>query len=220
VIQRRIAPLLAALALLGSSDPAFTQNVGLVAIVEDWASNSPISGLRCSGVLLSPQAIATAGHCLANRPATLLQGSLCDLPLEVGAMAATHRGPSPVEPNAADVAFATLVDPAPAASVVIAEATEGPVVVWSYGVNPTLGRAECDPRQYEGTLVRCGNEALATKWCIDAGPHSQICGGSSGAPVFRATIEGLHLVGVVSGGPVCGHEGLVVVADIDQRELP
>ena len=208
LMQVALAAALAALVPTAPEVP-ITRPPGLIALVEEWAQSTPVSGLRCSGVLLGSGELLTAGHCLSERPASIVVGSLCEPVSGRSPMLAMagFRGVRKPAPN--DAAVVEVPDMTPSILVDHAQPTSGRAVVWGYGVDQAVGRPECEPSAYNGSLVRCGMGR-----CLQAARETQLCGGSSGAPVFVETASGWALTGVVSGGPRCGHPGLVVIADI------
>jgi hypothetical protein len=202
---------LAALTVARATVPAPTRPV---ALVDAWASTSPIAGFRCSGVRLDRIHVATARHCVLGHDLAIVDGgSLCH-PIPDPVM--TESGSRSTDRLLArvDLAILTVELPTEWPELRIERATAGQALVWAYGVGPGSGRPSCSPSLYRGELGRCEATAARGGWCLTAPPDRQLCGGSSGAPVFLQTDAGWSLVGVVSRGPRCGERGPVVVATL------
>jgi len=184
-----------------------------VALVAAWAVASPISGLRCSAVLLDTRRLATARHCLDGTDVVVaLGGSLCD-PLQGD----VPRLASPDEPErrfvggGADLAIVGLDRQLRAEPTTIERPRRGPAFVVGYGEDPLTGRVGCRASSYEAELVPCA-AGLPARWCLFAPQKSQLCGGSSGAPVFVRSGPQESLVGIISAGPRCAMPGPILVS--------
>lgn len=190
------------------------ESVG-VALVEEWASRAPIVGLRCSAVLLGGGRLATARHCLEAGTALVVDGSLCepaDGSIVLNGALAQHGAlaqPGAVVADGLEIAQVVGLDGTPA--TIVAPPVSGLVSVWGYGVQPRLGRPACVPYRYDGYLDACPRPLSRGEWCVDAPAETQLCGGSSGAPVLVRGARTLTVVGVVIAGPRCGVAGPVLV---------
>lgn len=213
VILALVATLaVGSLTSIGDPPPAWRP----VALVEAWAIDAPINGLRCSGVALSASVIATAAHCvLPGGPVRATRQSLCH-PASTATLA---RPPAAAEaspgPSAGDIALLRVSGLADdlGGGPATGPPTAGRGMVWAYGVHAATGRVACGPTTFSGTLAACDDVALGA-WCLLAPGLTQLCGGSSGGPVFARASGVWRVVGVVSGGPQCGESGPVVVAPL------
>ncbi len=185
------------------------ESVG-VALVEEWASRAPIVGLRCSAVLLGGGRLATARHCLEAGTALVVDGSLCEPTDASIVLDGTLAQPGAVVAgDGLEIAQVVGLDITPA--IIVAPPVSGLVSVWGYGVQPRLGRPACVPYRYDGYLDACPRPLSRAEWCVDAPAETQLCGGSSGAPVLVRRARTLTVVGVVIAGPRCGVAGPVLV---------
>lgn len=193
--------------------------VGPVALIEAWAAATPIAGFRCSGLLLNDHRLVTASHCLGGDGLkVVVGGSLCEpTPAELPSIIPGDESPHARLPAHDDITTVQLGGPTQSAIIRIGRPRPGPALVYGFGVEATHGRVACRPRTYDGDLWICGGDAPKTHWCLAAEPETQLCGGSSGAPVFMRDDQGPAFVGVVSGGPRCGEPGPVVVATFPDR---
>lgn len=175
-----------------------------------WAASSPVSGQTCSGVLLDTRRIATAKHCLgASDLALVADGSLCTpLSSEAPRVIATSR----IEIGG-DLAVASLDREVSGQTPTIGSPTTGKAFVLGYGDDAATGRPACGPRTYDGELAPCQDR---TGWCLLEAAVKQLCGGSSGAPVYQEG-DRMTLVGLVSAGPPCGTDGAVVIATFERQ---
>lgn len=162
---------------------------------------------------MSDDHIVTAAHCLTQDPVVIYSGSLCQGTAGIrGSGYAPVTGPPIRQPAGDDVAFVRVDATSPTSSVRLGRPILGIATVWSYGVSPSFGRPSCQPQEYSGLLGPCGLDAPAAEWCLDVPAAAQVCGGSSGSPVFVDMEAGQTLVGVISGGPRCGEPGPIIVA--------
>lgn len=180
-----------------------------LALIGSWAASSPISGHRCSGVLLDELHIATARHCLSGGDLSVVLGGTLCAPQQAALPRVLADGAA--SPGAPDLAVVGLERPLPATAVRIGPPRRAQALVVGYGDNPNTGRLDCLQRTFRGTLDRCSGFD-AGSWCLTAPAEEQSCGGSSGAPVYLAEGDDATLVGVVSAGPPCGDEGPILVA--------
>lgn len=203
--------VLLALALRPDASPADP-----LALVEMWAGETPIAGLRCSAIALDELHIATARHCVSGSTRTMLiGGSLCEVQSRV--LAVVEPLEEPVEstaPNGLDAVVLVIDARLVTTPVRRGDPHAGRARVTAFGVTPGLGRPACGPMAYDAVMGNCGQPFADGTWCLHAAAEQQICGGSSGAPVFLHDESGWSLVAVVSGGPHCGREGPVVVAPL------
>lgn len=185
---------------------------GPVALVRSGNAATPIAGFQCSGVVRNG-VLLTAAHCLTGEALVVHIGSLCQ---RAKVSIAIDPRPLPgvdVVPSAADIVIVDIgLRKSPAVALAAPRAGER-AVVYGFGVAPALGRPTCEASSYIGSFRACAEPGPST-WCIDAPADAQLCGGSSGAPVYGGHVSSANLVGVLSGGPPCGQPGLAVVATL------
>ena len=186
------------------------------ALVPQWAGPTPMAGLHCSGVAVDRSHIATAAHCLGDSSAAfLLARSLCDaIPpgsptVDLPASAVPNEEPSGSDAIVVAVPFAV----GPEAPIRRGAPSPVQAFVIAFGQAQALGRPGCGATEFDGNLGRCDASVAAT-WCLSVSGSQQVCGGSSGAPIFARRFWGAELVGLVSGGPECGEEGPIVLAEL------
>lgn len=161
----------------------------------------------CSGVLVAPNQVLTAAHCVDDARA---EGRVDHLRFRAGltdgaAIAEADVARAVIHPDwqpgigvtanniAADVALVELAEPIPAATaapfrVAPAPAAGAPVSVVSYGA----GRAEALSRQAVCTVVGRRPQLIAF--------DCDVTFGSSGAPVFDLSTHPARIVSLVSSG--------------------
>jgi hypothetical protein len=165
--------------------------------------------LECTGTLVSPYLVLTAGHCTTS---DIVQGGTVVVGSSLAAPVATipiARGvPHPqfdLGSLANDVGLlvlASAASPTPAAlsaSAPVAGSTL-PIVGWG----STSADAGIDGKKRQGTTPVTG--VAQTTFTVGASP-SQPCAGDSGGPAFTGAVSPALVVGVTSHGDVACVEG-------------
>jgi MYXO-CTERM domain-containing protein len=154
--------------------------------------------LLCSGTLIAPRVVLTAGHCIDGVDQVVF-GSTIALPSATrGVLVARAHPDFDADTLAHDIGLVLLDEPAPtnAAPIEIGEATAA-AAVRLVGYGRIDGQDLSEPRKREGTSVIDSLEV--TSFRITPAP-SQACEGDSGGPAFVGAV----LVGVTSeGDPAC-----------------
>lgn len=226
VIAAVVTPALAVSG--GDPEPAPVGAPWLVTLVSRNSPAALLDRVYCSGVLVRPDLVMTAGHCLDGQDATLLELHLGDQTLSQGpgrilaftgvAVHPAHRiNWSPAAPHsrqsaasANDVGVIQLAEPVKGVPVLALAGAEPPVgtPVQAFGHGMTKEGEFADaPKRLDYQVIgddRCV-QALGT--LVDAGsvlcamPTAEpTCAGDSGGPLVRRTERGPELVGLVSFG--------------------
>jgi secreted trypsin-like serine protease len=189
----------------------------------------------CTGTLIAPDVVLTAGHCIETDPVVVVvdtvdYGQPGGEPIKVARAVAY-----PDWQHTYDVGVVVLDHPAKARPRAIAAActVRGGLVpgallhLVGFGLTSRAGTGD-NSRLHEGQIpvvdAACTddpacNPAIAPGGEFTAGGHGiDSCFGDSGGPVYLDTAAGPALVGVVSraysiGGPPCGNGGVYVRAD-------
>ncbi len=189
----------------------------------------------CTGTLIAPDVVLTAGHCIAADPVAVIvdtvdYGQPGGEPIRVRWSLAY-----PDWEHAYDVGVVVLEHPAAARPRVVAaacSAREGLVAgalvhLVGFGLTSRSGTGQ-NTRLHEAQIPivdpSCGDDpacmpAIAPGGEFTAGGRgSDACFGDSGGPIYLDTAAGPALIGVVSravvmGGPPCGGGGIYVRAD-------
>ncbi len=192
-------------------------------------------GAMCTGTLIAPDVVLTAGHCIETRPTYVIVGSV-DLgerggervavkwsraypswmvKYDVGVVVLDH--PVFVKPRA--VAAACTVRDHLRAGAKVHLVGFGLTTKSGTGNNTRLHEAMLpvvDPKCTEDPAC---NPAIAPNGEFAAGGHgTDACYGDSGGPIYIDTLHGPALIGVVSRGTLfgnapCGSGGIYVRAD-------
>lgn len=189
----------------------------------------------CTGTLIAPDVVLTAGHCIETDPVVVVVDTI-DYGQPGGESIQVARAVAyPDWEHTYDVGVVVLDHPAKARPRAIAAActvrsglTEGAALhLVGFGLTSRAGTGD-NTRLHEGQIpvvdATCEgdpacNPAVAPGGEFTAGGDGiDSCFGDSGGPVYLDTPAGPALVGVVSrayatGGPPCGGGGVYVRAD-------
>jgi secreted trypsin-like serine protease len=198
-----------------------------VAVLSDTAA--------CTGTLIAPDVVLTAGHCIDTKPAVVLVDSV-DYGQPGGeAIRVKWSLAYPDWQRAYDVGVVVLDHPAKAQPRLVAAACsareglvpDAEVELVGFGLTTKSGTGD-NTRLHQAALsvidATCTDDpacaaAIAPGGEFTAGGHgSDACFGDSGGPVYLHTSMGPALLGVVSrasavSGPPCGDGGIYVRAD-------
>ena len=186
----------------------------------DWPDTAGIIGnnqVFCTGVLIAPQVVVTAGHCIDNT----IQGVILDthtLELEGEQIPSTRAIAYPNWQNTYDVGLVQLAQPSRVEPRILAHgcvkdrfiADQAPVTIVGYGAIDEFGQTyvnelmEADSviTDYECSVLSHGcNPGVQPDGELGAGGMGiDSCFGDSGGPLYLRTESGTFLVGVTSRG--------------------
>ncbi|MCX5748525.1 MAG: trypsin-like serine protease [Proteobacteria bacterium] len=186
----------------------------------------------CSGTLIAPDLVLTAGHCAALSPHVVVVDTL-DYGKPGGETIDVVRSYAyPRWQETYDVGVVELAHPAHAKPRAIARACSGRTIaseirIVGFGLTDTAGAGD-NSRLHQAAIAvddpRCTeapgcNAAIAPDGEFTAGGHgTDSCFGDSGGPAFAKTPSGYAVLGVVSRGMAlagrpCGNGGIYVRAD-------
>jgi hypothetical protein len=168
-------------------------------------------GIECTGTLVAPQLVVTAGHCIAgDEPSAVGVGPDAENP-ERSIPVALRQVHSGFDPVSLDNDLAVLWLSAPADGVTVALLPTSPalpvsgdsVQVAGFGRTGALGATPPNHLRLAGAARVSGSDA--THLWLAPGP-SQPCAGDSGGPIFGDG-PGRPLLAVTSqGDPGCDHD--------------
>jgi secreted trypsin-like serine protease len=176
-------------AIINGNTPA-TAPSWVVALLGLEAGN----GSRCSGVLIAPNLVLTAGHCrgpLGDTPTAVIGRSDINAVStgRVALVVATHPHPS------TDLAVMQLDEPISQAPVEISSEDVGsgpadiPYTAYGYGrINDKPEKAKLDDRLHSavGLVAQCPSDAPEkVTLCLKAASIQAVCDGDSGGPVVN-----------------------------------
>lgn len=218
----------------------------------DWPDVAGVSDGRqvfCTGTLIAPDVVLTAGHCvLGTHPAEVILGTNdYDQPGEVIAIDDWFEYPRS-QSGGFDVGVLVLAEPSSYAPRVIAtdcvrdDIDDGvDAIVVGYGAtdpnatryssdlqegNTAIEDAECNT-----SLLGCASDVMPDGELTAGFVGASVCSGDSGGPLYLPTDRGTFLVGVTSRGAIpCGNGGIFGrpdnptlfnwIEDVTERRLP
>jgi secreted trypsin-like serine protease len=218
---------IATLAIASTPPPPIVNGTEVAA--GDWQSVALVWNGRdewCTGVLVAPRVVLTAGHCI--RGATHV--SFGTDAQEGHRYAVDSKEAHPKWARTYDVGVLVL-DSAPGLDVVTvstAQLEDGvPGIIVGWGLTDERAREETDFLQ-EATVAIWDHDCSERGWDCNpavqpggelvAGGASDTCTGDSGGPIFQNTRQGTVLIGIVSRGVhpskhMCGDGGIYVRSD-------
>jgi endonuclease G len=189
-----------------------------------WAGGDPF----CTGVLVAPDVVLTAGHC--NSAATHVSVGLVDLGAVEGRTRVVAKEAHPSWLTTLDVAVLLLAEPVDLAPAALAPtpADGDPVHIVGWGATDAQGDVYPDTLMAAAATVWDADCSQPDQGCMPAvqpggelvagGEGVDSCSGDSGGPLYAGTPDAPLLVGITSrgvdsDGPPCGDGGIYVRAD-------
>lgn len=173
----------------------------------------------CSAVVLGPNTVATARHCLTGRTAASLDVvvgpvDLCDPDAATRRfrILGAHGSDGDVEVLTVDAELGQL-----GREIVGPPVVDAPVQAWGWGSQTRTGALSCNPRNRSLRVVECDAAGLEASYsaslCAEPdGGTGGVCGGDSGGPVFDE--QGQGLIAIVSASRGCGEDQVAVLAPL------
>ena len=194
--------LLALIALTGCSAPAPPPT--LVALISHTAPADDVASTHfCGGVLVAPDLVATAAHCLTDRsPASIDAIVGADNLCSTAPIGGSRLAIASFEPlnTGVDVALLRLASPSPVEPTPLTTSTTD-LVAWGWGTGSPGGQAPCTARPVALTISdSCADVPSDDYLCALPSGSDNTCTGDSGGPVFA---QG-GLVAITSSGAGCG----------------
>jgi uncharacterized protein (TIGR03382 family) len=174
-----------------------------IALPCEWPTAVVLGAGGCSGVLIHPQVVMTAGHCIGGGgPSEVRFGEQAGMPARTVATTGCAANPAAMGVSVDDYAYCTLAEPV------------------DLPIAPPLMGCELDTLEVGQPFVTIGwgngdggggiKRFAATEFVgFNAGmiaassTPSEVCSGDSGGPTFMQMPDGSwRTVGVSSGGPV------------------
>lgn len=232
------AVVIALLAISLAADPQPQHVVGGDrASAGDWPDAAALLGSQdrflCTGVLIAPQAVLTAGHCDIGIERVVLDSVDYTQPTEVIEVTRTITHPDPL--TTFDVSIAVLAQPAQTAPRPLAIGCQAEwlfdgatVTIAGFGATNEFATDWAEFLQAATTIVTDADCSESSRGCIAAArPEGELiaggdgidsCNGDSGGPLYLDTPDGPVLVGVTSRGALpssrpCGGGGIYVRVD-------
>lgn len=189
----------------------------------------------CTGTLIAPDVVITAGHCIETNPVEVVVGSV-ELARPGGTVIMVKKAVAyPKWQETYDVGVLVLEHPAPVAPRAVASActakehlvTGAKVHVVGFGLTRTDGTGS-NTRLHQAMLPvtdaactqdpSCQPDVAPDGEFVAGGDGVDACFGDSGGPIYVDTAHGAALIGVVSRGDAligepCGGGGIYVRAD-------
>ena len=214
--------LLALMALTSCSAP--TAPSTLVALISHTAPVDDVAPTHfCGGVLVAPDLVATAAHCLTDRAPSSIDAIVgADNLCSTAAIDGSRLAVTAFEPldTSADIALIRLAEPSPVTPASLTTSDSEPVA-WGWGTGSPGGLGPCSARPVGLTITdECTGEAVGALddyLCAVPAGDVNTCTGDSGGPVF---VDGA-LLAIVSSGAGCGPDdsGFYTRASLLKRAL-